>query len=593
MVLCFALAARISLMQLVTVILLIGLATLACDRPPSKIPATSEHPSLSKESNRTDSGLSQGSKITPLDDTPTQVTRRAIPTTVVGPEVTAAVNKFRITPTMTTRSLITPTPSARPTVAPTPTTRPLITPTPSAQPTAAPTPTTLPPSTVTPTTHPTVAPTPTTQPPATERVTSGTNSQENSAVAVDYALGQCLVDGLSSSAESRHMVKWSIDGSEILFDFSSLSPITWYEDGVLVYSVDAEGTRLRRVAEASIASQVRNYPIVGSMTHFDISPDGSRVVYSTCRHGPLVEDPTSEDYWDAFGHSYEIETASIDGTDIRRLTDNDRMDNFPAWSPDGTRIAFIADGYPESKRPESSPRLLSLFTMAPDGSGVKEITPGIDNVVMRPPVWSPTGSSVAFVMKDRKRFVEVIYTVGTEEGSEPTNISDTLSAPSWSPDGDRLAFVAVDDGDGISLFTAASDGTDRTMVTQIFDDMTGFNSGIGGYATYTVSWSPARDRILYPCGTPWQDWTTCVVSTNGHPVGRGHEFESYNHDYILASWSPDGARIAVRTVMIGRAAQGRILLYTMAPDGSGVEHLIRAEEIVEGREHLGLLNALP
>ena len=73
----------------------------------------------------------------------------------------------------------------------------------------------------------------------------------------------------------------------------------------------------------------------------------------------------------------------------------------PAWSPDGTRLAFTStrDGNSE------------LYVMNRDGSGLRRLTnsPAIDST----PTWSPTGTQIAFT-SDRDRATE-----GTEQGLAP------------------------------------------------------------------------------------------------------------------------------------------------------------------------------
>ena len=144
----------------------------------------------------------------------------------------------------------------------------------------------------------------------------------------------------------RKLLRWTGDGAKILFDHGDESShFRTAREGQAVYVVDADGSRIQRMAEGSfihVDRSSRPLPI-GRMTHFDVSPDGSRIVYSTCRHGPLSADPPKKGTNLEYRHSYEIDSVNIDGTDLRRLTSDSRMDNYPVWSPDGTRIAFIRD----------------------------------------------------------------------------------------------------------------------------------------------------------------------------------------------------------------------------------------------------------
>jgi TolB protein len=68
----------------------------------------------------------------------------------------------------------------------------------------------------------------------------------------------------------------------------------------------------------------------------------------------------------------------VDGTGERRLTDSPGLDAFPAWSLDGTRIAFTSEGLEEHSR---------IFVMNADGSGLTKLTDGPADDAF--PAWQP------------------------------------------------------------------------------------------------------------------------------------------------------------------------------------------------------------
>ena len=139
---------------------------------------------------------------------------------------------------------------------------------------------------------------------------------------------------------AEHFVKWTADGSRIIFGY----------DGA-IWSVESIGSKPRIVVDANPGYRPHGYPALPYGLHADVSIKGCRIVYSTCQfitEHPLFSQFRFEllgrlDLYDPVVFHYEIATARIDGTDLQRLTDNEWIDHFPTWSPDGSRIAFIAE----------------------------------------------------------------------------------------------------------------------------------------------------------------------------------------------------------------------------------------------------------
>ena len=340
----------------------------------------------------------------------------------------------------------------------------------------------------------------------------------------------------------HNSIKWTLDGSHILFDI-----------GMALYVVDADGSRLRQLADGwPDEGDWSTFPTPANASMYaDVSPDNSRIVYSTCWYltretGPgRLYDKTKE--W----VQYEIATSNIDGTEPRRLTHNKNFDHFPVWSPDGTRIIFISSSH--------------LYTMAADGSDVQSIAPDI--IAGRHlPRWSPDGQRIAFVGREREERGRAIYTV-RPDGSDLTRISDTLGDPSWSPDGERIAFIKSREDDEVALYTIASDGSDSRLVTVL--DRPALPSGYQPPLRSPI-WSPSGSEILVDCTT------VCVVSVeDGSIVGQS---PILLHGGDVAAWSPDGSRVAVlmaEQYTYDYYPNGSIVLYTMAPDGTDLRVLVR------------------
>lgn len=124
----------------------------------------------------------------------------------------------------------------------------------------------------------------------------------------------------------RHFLHWQIGDSGVVFD---LAYATW--------AVNAEGTAARRVADAD-PGDLGSWGTGQYGYYADVSPGTSRIAYSTCEHTYYDHSRVGR----RFNRGYEIATVNADGSGRQRLTDNVHFENYPVWSPDGNRIAFIA-----------------------------------------------------------------------------------------------------------------------------------------------------------------------------------------------------------------------------------------------------------
>ncbi|MDA1349887.1 MAG: hypothetical protein O3A47_13645 [Chloroflexi bacterium] len=112
-----------------------------------------------------------------------------------------------------------------------------------------------------------------------------------------------------------------------------------------------------------------------------------------------------------------------DGRRVSRLTDNAYIDEYPAWSPDGSKIAFA------SLRDGSR----GIYVMNADGTNQTRLTSDLDQWTDLWPTWSPDGSRIAFW--SRRGSDGDIHVVNTD-GSGEIRITDTIGVneePAWSP----------------------------------------------------------------------------------------------------------------------------------------------------------------
>ena len=310
-----------------------------------------------------------------------------------------------------------------------------------------------------------------------------------------------------------------------------------------------------------------------SMKYFDISPDGSRLVFSTCAYTEIATHELNSLGWGrnrynvvstdgeqlpaepredgrTWVYNYEIVLSDIDGTGRRRLTKNIHFDNFPAWSPDGSEIAFISDAEPTYNINWARGEIITIHKVAAGKSDEIVLTPVVE-VEPHPLSWSPDGERIAFVGVGKPLPTGYkgtgIYTVGVD-GSGLTRISDAASGPAWSPDGQRIAVVVPSEENEAALYTFAADGSDPVIVTRFLPEPWVYpvKPWLG-----ELSWSPDGTQILLKSygyrvildGTPIH--ADGVALPIHYLPAETYGMSDLSEVIFDMSWSPDGSQIAL------------------------------------------------
>ena len=357
---------------------------------------------------------------------------------------------------------------------------------------------------------------------------------------------------------SRSTPRWSPDGGHIVAA----------SEGAII-SVRANGSRFRRLSGGE-------YVIYDAP---DISPDGERMVYTTTRHRSLPWSLSAP--W----RNFEIETSRLNGSGKRRITKDPGQDVAPAWSPDGTRIAFVRHG--------SNAESPGIYTVAADGSDQQLVVPfrtgsgeegdlAVYSWGKTGPTWSPNGEMLGYVLRIDNRVRnaqggletlrrEVLYTVNADgtELKELFAVEDSLqesiaTEPAWSPDSQRIAFLQQITKPQVEarFYTVRPDGSELTQIL-------GPDDGLGPFTVFiwenaVLSWSPDGTGVLIPADA--SDGHLSVVDPDGSNRRR------VGASGAVGIWSPDGSRIAQY-----RDADSRIYLSTVNPDGSDLRVLVRID----------------
>jgi Tol biopolymer transport system component len=207
-------------------------------------------------------------------------------------------------------------------------------------------------------------------------------------------------------------------------------------------------------------------------------------------------------------------------------------DSAPAWSPDGSRIAY--------RRRRGSPSTLGIWIVDTAGVATHEVLHG----AWESPDWSPDGTRLAISYIG-------IYSV-KPTGDSLQAITTKGFTPRWSPDGNELAFQNFDNSIG-SIGLVSRDGTGLRSLAPT-----------GGIESWLQpDWSPDGARLVHVRRPSPEE--IFVMDTTGHAEQRLTTDEYSDGD---PAWSPDGQWIAWTSQ---RQAGSEIWL--MKPDGTGAHAL--------------------
>jgi TolB protein len=204
-----------------------------------------------------------------------------------------------------------------------------------------------------------------------------------------------------------------------------------------------------------------------------VAPVGSARSTGTALSGSAAARATAPDYayapvWSpdarriAFtgdrSDNYDVYVMDRNGKNLRRVTKTGTFDGSPSWSSTG-RIAFASTREGRS----------AIYSMKPDGSDVLRITSADAQGASYDPAWSPDGTKLAFVRccaDDADD--EQIFVVNADGSGERQITEGPLSAyrPEWSPDGSKILLTAENDDEDSYVEVIGADGTGRTRLTQ-------------------------------------------------------------------------------------------------------------------------------
>jgi dipeptidyl aminopeptidase/acylaminoacyl peptidase len=267
----------------------------------------------------------------------------------------------------------------------------------------------------------------------------------------------------------------------------------------------------------------------------EISPDGRLVAYTV-----------RETNWDDNAYETEIWLADARSGATRQLTNAKKSSQSPAWSPDGSKLAFTSDRTDKQQ----------IYLINPQAGEAEALTTLEDG--MSRFAWSPDGNLIAYTatepksdtIKDReKKYGEFqvidhdhrmtqlfVLDLATKRTRPLTSGAFTVGSFAWSPDGTRIAFdhrINSDPANGgsadISIVTVA-DNSIRKLVTQDGPDS-------------NPVWSPDGSRIAFNTAMANSNffYTNALIATVSASGGTPAVLTSaFDEDPNIVEWKPTG-----------------------------------------------------
>ena len=166
----------------------------------------------------------------------------------------------------------------------------------------------------------------------------------------------------------------------------------------------------------------------------------------------------------------QLYLVNADGTDLIQLTIMEKGACQPSWSPDGSQLVFISPCLGRADFTETIYNESSLYIINADGTGLKQLTPAPGSDFE--PAWSPDGTRIAFTSV-RGGFRQ-IYSLDVES-LEVTLLTNTTNAiessqPSWSPAGSKITYMVKRVG-AFQIWSMNENGQEAIQLTHSGQDV--------------------------------------------------------------------------------------------------------------------------
>jgi dipeptidyl aminopeptidase/acylaminoacyl peptidase len=267
--------------------------------------------------------------------------------------------------------------------------------------------------------------------------------------------------------------------------------------------------------------------IGGSSANAGSQKANGRIAYvsdAACRFDPSLKNE-------------DIFSMAPDGSGKVDLTRNADPDGGPAWSADGTRLAFTRPGKASND---------DVFVMSSNGKAQRNVTKTSPDDAN--PDWAPDGSKITYDVSGTQVFV------ASPDGTGIAQLVPGGYEAAWSNTG-KIAYSATVEPSNSEIFVANADGSGAQNVTNA-----------PGYDDDSAVWSPDGTKIAF---VRFYGGAGEIFVMNADGSGQTDLTNDPANDGD-PTWSPDGSKIAFTT---NRGPTGDNEIYVMNADGSNPVNL--------------------
>jgi Tol biopolymer transport system component len=205
---------------------------------------------------------------------------------------------------------------------------------------------------------------------------------------------------------------------------------------------------------------------------------------------------------------------------VTKLTDNTWSDEFPVWSPDGTKIAYAAD-------PQGN---YDIFVMSPDGTDIKAVSssPADESE----PSWFPDGQSIVYTRETKSMLRKDVSLYRISLATQKTvkvipHYSRINAIPNVSPEGSLITFTGK-----------RTIGWDVAVYDLNSQEVRFLEAG---GKSCRARFSKDGHKLAYVCSKADGKGDIWIMNPDGSQKKRLTE-RNDTYDYF-PSWSPDGRHI--------------------------------------------------